>query len=80
MLCAVIYRLHQVGWIDYDIARVTSIIGDIHKLLDVTLPNYLVGNFNLRNIDWYSSCTLGLHPENTFTRFVIENAWSHSIS
>ena len=52
------------GRLDYDVARATSFVGDIHKLPDVTLPNYLEGDFNLRKIDWSSPCTLGLHAEN----------------
>ena len=69
MFCAVTYRLHLI----YDVARVALFIDDIHKLLDVTLPNYLLGDFNLRNIDWSSPCTLGLHPENIFGSFVVEH-------
>ena len=61
------------GRLSYDVARVTSFIGGTHKLLDVTLPNYLVGDFDLRNIDRSFPCTLGLYPENIFASFVIEN-------
>ena len=52
----------------------------IHKLLDVTLPKYLVGDFDLRNIDWSSPCTLGLHPENIFASFVIENGLTQLVN
>ena len=74
------YLLPASGWLDYDVARVTSFVGDIHKLLDVTLPNYLVGDFNLRNIDWSYPCTLGLHPENIFASFVIENSLTQLVN
>ena len=43
-------------------------------------PNYLVGDFNLRNIDWSSPCTLGLHPENIFASFVIENGHTQLVN
>ena len=68
------------GRLDYDVACVTSFVGDINKLLDVILPNYLVGNFYLRNIDWSSPCTLGLHPENIFASFVIENGLTQLVN
>ena len=68
------------GRLGYDVARVTSFVGDIHKLLDVTLPKYLVGDFNLRNIDWSSPCTLGLHPDNIFASFVIENGLTQLVN
>ena len=49
-------------------------------MLSATLPNYLVGDFNLRNIDWSSPCIVGLHPENIFASFVIENGLTQLVN
>ena len=68
------------GRLDYNVACVTSFVGNIHKLLDVMLPNFFVGDFYLRNVDWSSPCTLGLDPENIFANFVIENGLTQLVN
>ena len=70
------YLLTASGRLNYDVARVTFFVGDIHKLLDAALPNYLVGYFNLKNVDWSSPCT----PRMYLLALLIENGLSQLVN
>jgi len=67
------YLPPSTGKLDGDLTRMNSFLHRIQPLLNCELPNYVVGDFNLRDIDWLSPNISGMLPDNLFAEFAVMN-------
>ena len=74
------YLPPTTGSVQNDLLHINSFVNDISSMLDKKVPNYIVGNFNLRVINWTNPCTLGNRPEQCFTNFILANHFELFVS
>ena len=74
------YLPPKTGFVQNDLLRNNSFFYDISSKLDKKLPNYIVGDFNLRDINWTNPCTFGNRPEQCFINFILANHFEQFVS
>ena len=55
-----------------DCDHISSLIKCLSSFLAKTMPNIIVGDFNLRDINWINMDVLGENPNHIFARFTLE--------
>ena len=74
------FLLQTTSSVQNDLLRIKSFVKDISSMLNKKLTNYIVGDFNLRNINRTNPCILGNRPEQCITNFILDNHFKQFVS